>query len=241
MPERLSYIVFTDFDGTITATDIGDALFQHFGDGEACTQLFRSYRSGEITAQECWQQTCATVNYLTRETLALFVSEQRVDPGFRDFVKFCEERAIPIVVLSDGFDVYISQILDREGMASLRSFSNKMIFHSDGTIHPEFPYIDSECKSCANCKRNHLLTCSSDDQVIVYIGDGTSDECPAKYADIVFAKNNLLRHCEKENITYHRFESFFDVTTKLQSIMEHQKPHKRRTAELARREVFMQG
>ena len=53
---------------------------------------------------------------------------------------------------------------------------------------------------CANCKRNHLLTKSGDESVIVYIGNGSSDQCPSRYADIVFAKL-LLTLREAENIT----------------------------------------
>jgi 2-hydroxy-3-keto-5-methylthiopentenyl-1-phosphate phosphatase len=110
-----------------------------------------------------------------------------------------------------------------------------------GGFTPSFPYSDAECAACANCKRNHLLTRSGDDHVIVYIGDGHSDCCPARYADIVYAKDTLLKYCEKENITYHRFETFRDVLRHFQHTVETTAPRKRRTAEMARNDIFMQG
>ena len=56
MSENLSYIVFTDFDGTIAVNDIGDAMFERFGDIQICTESFEQYRSGKIDARECWKK-----------------------------------------------------------------------------------------------------------------------------------------------------------------------------------------
>lgn len=84
-----------------------------------------------------------------------------------------------------------------------------------------------------------MLTRSNDDQVIVYIGDGISDRCPVQYADIVFAKDSLVSYCETHNITFHRFNDFSDVLKKFRELVETKKPRKRRTAELARKDIFM--
>ena len=241
MIEGLSYIVFTDFDGTITRTDIGDAMFTEFGKPEECGGAFGEALRGTITARESWRRSCATVESLTRDTFASFVASQAIDPGFHSFAGYCSQKSIPINILSDGFDAYITQILQREELCHLPFYSNHLAFEPDGKITPHFPYTDAECTECANCKRNHLLTRSSDDHVIVYIGNGHSDRCPVKYADVIFAKTALLSYCERENITYHRFETFYDVLAKFRTIVEEQRPRKRRTAELARREIFMQG
>jgi 2-hydroxy-3-keto-5-methylthiopentenyl-1-phosphate phosphatase len=144
-------------------------------------------------------------------------------------------------VVSDGFDVYISRVLEHAGLSSLPVFSNSAVYSNGGGITPSFPHSDAECTACANCKRNHLLTHSGEDDVIVYIGDGHSDCCPARYADIVYAKHTLLKYCEKENITYHRFDTFRDVLKSFQHIVETTAPRKRRTAEMARNDIFMQG
>ena len=94
---------------------------------------------------------------------------------------------------------------------------------------------------CGNCKRNHVLTLSADDDIIVYIGDGISDRCPVRYADIVFAKGSLIRYCQAQNVTYHEFKTFSDVTRRLELIVQRKRIKKRREAEMARREVFAQG
>ena len=46
---------------------------------------------------------------------------------------------------------------------------------------------------------------------VILVGDGKSDYCLAKHADIVFAKGKLITHCEQENIPFHRFQTFAEV------------------------------
>ena len=54
---------------------------------------------------------------------------------------------------------------------------------------------------CANCKRNHILNSSSDDDITIYIGDGWSDTCAAEHCDFIFAKKSLLKYCEAKWIS----------------------------------------
>lgn len=239
MNHSLTYIVFTDFDGTIAVEDIGDAIFERFGDVHECSESFAAYRRGEINARECWRRGFATMKQVTQDQFTRFILSKRIDPSFSRFVEYCRDARIDVHVLSDGFDAYIVPILEREGLDFLPRFSNELQFNDDGTVTPQFPYTDAECPRCAHCKRNHMLTHSGEEHVIVYIGDGVSDRCPAQYADIVFAKNALVPFCEANNITFHRFETFGDVLAKFRSIVETAKPKKRRTAELARRDIFM--
>lgn len=239
MTVPLTYTVYTDFDGTIAVKDIGDHMFAEFGDMRVCIDSFESYRRGDITARQCWEQGFRTLRPVTRDQFGAFAAAQSIDPHFRPFVDYCSAKKIPVTILSDGFDAYIEPVLSKEWLDWLPRFTNSMKFHPDGTVTPEFPYTDADCTLCANCKRNHLLTGSGDDQVIVYIGDGISDRCPVRYADVVFAKDALVGFCEAENITYHRFTSFADVLKKFSAMVETTKPKKRRTAELARKDVFM--
>jgi 2-hydroxy-3-keto-5-methylthiopentenyl-1-phosphate phosphatase len=235
----LSYIIFTDFDGTISVSDIGDEMFEHFGDVNVCYKSFQAYQDGKINARECWRQGFASVPSVTKEEFTSFALRYEIDKNFPLFVEFCTSRDIPVMVVSDGFDAYIEPVLKKEHLGWIPRFSNSMQFNDDGTIEPVFPFTDAQCEQCANCKRNHILTVAGDNHVIVYVGDGYSDRCPAQFADIVFAKDALVSYCETHNITFHRFSSFKDVLEKFRTIVEKGKPRKRRTAELARKDVFM--
>lgn len=239
MVRTLSYIVFTDFDGTIAVNDIGDAIFEQFGDVKVCIESFEAYRRGEINARECWRRGFSSMGRVTKDEFTRFAVSQKTDRSFPLFVDYCRGKKIDVHVLSDGFDAYIDPILERENLGSLPRFSNELRFNEDMTVTPLFPFTDAECPRCANCKRNHMMTRSGEDHVIVYIGDGISDRCPVQFADIVFAKGSLVTFCETNNITFHRFETFDDVLARFRSIVETAKPKKRRVADLARKDVFM--
>lgn len=243
--------IFTDFDGTITLQDVGDAMFETFG-GQACKEAVRQYREGTLSAVECFRQECLACGPVDLQRLNTFLDEQKIDPSFIDFVKWCRSQALDCVIVSDGMDYYIKYILDHHDLADVNFFANELKFirvnDREVTFEPLFPFRDEVCDRCACCKRNILLTQCADDDIIVYIGEGYSDRCPARYADVVFAKDDLLTYCQKENISYHEYQSFADITKRMDSMLSKKRAdgtivglRKRRQAELARKDVFIGG
>jgi 2,3-diketo-5-methylthio-1-phosphopentane phosphatase len=235
--------VFCDFDGTASSEDVGNQLFRTFA-GDKAVEIVERYLRDKINARQCLQEECAAVESLTPQEFEQFTEQFSLDQHFKEFVEFCESRQIPLVILSDGLDFYVERILRRQGFDRIPFFANHVDFVQNGsrtTLVPSFPYADSECDLCANCKRNHLLTLSADDDVIVYIGDGISDRCPVRFADIVFAKRRLIKYCQQQNISYHEFHHFGDVRLRLEQIVQRKRIKQRREAAMARREAFMQG
>jgi len=116
-----------------------------------------------------------------------------------------------------------------------------LTFDSEKNLIPKFPFTDEECKICANCKRNHILNNSSEDDYTIYVGDGYSDTCPAQFVDFIFAKNSLLKFCEKERISYFPFSNFYDVTKRIDEMRNKKRLRKRHQAFLKRKEVYQQG
>ena len=243
--------IFIDFDGTITRRDVGDSLFETFG-GERCTELVAEYQEEKLSAAECFRRECAACGTVDLARFHEFLAAQEIDPSFSRFVQFCRQREIEHTILSDGMDAYIKPILERHGLGDVSLRANTLeLARVDGSstvrFVPSFPYQDEVCERCACCKRNHMLASCSDDDRIVYIGEGYSDRCPARYADIVFAKDDLLKYCQRENISYVAYRSFDDVVDRLSSLLStNGRPdghsiRKRHQAELARRAVFLGG
>jgi 2-hydroxy-3-keto-5-methylthiopentenyl-1-phosphate phosphatase len=234
--------IFTDFDGTITLQDVGDAMFETFG-GEQCRQIIQEYRDEKISAVECFRRECAACSNVNVQELHAFLDRQEIDTSFIDFVGYCRLHQFDCYIVSDGMDYYIRHILNRHGVGDVPFFSNVLhLLPVGGTSHvrfdPEFPFTDEMCDRCACCKRNHLLTMSGDEDIIVYVGEGYSDRCPAKYADIVFAKDELLKYCQEENISYYEYHTFGDIMQRLDQLQSNGL-RKRRQAERARRDVFI--
>ncbi len=235
--------VFCDFDGTVARQDIGNALFTHFA-GDVAHDIAQRYVRGEITARECLLAEATAAGNISPDELSLLVGQYAVDEHFREFKEFCAAKRIPLTILSDGLDFYIERVLHQNDLGDCIFYGNHLEFaEGEGgtTMRISFPYADSECHFCGNCKRNHMLTLSGNEDIIVYVGDGISDRCPVQYADIVFAKKSLIKYCQEANISYFEFSTFADVQRRLESILGSKRIRKRREAEMARRDVFMQG
>ena len=244
--------IFTDFDGTITRRDVGDALFAHFG-GSRALDAVREYIAGTISAVECFRRECAACGSVPLDQLHSFLDQEEIDSSFPEFVKFCRREALFLSVVSDGMDYYIRRILGRFGLDELDVHANNLALvpggsRTDVRFEPQFPNRDELCDRCASCKRNYLVTASADDDLIVYVGEGYSDRCPVQFADLVFAKDDLRNYCREENISSFEYNSFDDIRQRLVKLLEKRRPdgsiagvRKRRRAELARRDLFIGG
>ena len=240
--------IFTDFDGTITLKDVGDTMFETFGGGE-CKDIIREYQEGKISAVECFRRESAACSHVKIDELNAFLDQQEIDETFIDFVSYCRRRQFECTILSDGMEYYIERILARHGVRDVPFFANTLhLIPVDGTSYvrfePHFPYTDEMCDRCACCKRNHLLTLSGDDDSIIYIGEGYSDRCPARFADMIFAKDELLKYCQQENISYYEYRTFADIIQRLECLLSKRSPEgniniRRKRAERARRDVFI--
>lgn len=236
-----NFKIFIDFDGTITKEDIGEVMFLRFGDAQKAKEIVNDWINEKINARQSWQMLCKTINNLDIKKFDEFLLSSEIDNSFKIFLDYCKENNYEVRILSDGLDYYINKILSKENLSHLEVYSNKLSFDKDGNLIPVFPYTDEECKRCANCKRNHVLNFSGDDEYSIYIGDGYSDVCPAQYCDFIFAKKSLLKYCEINRITYFPFSDFNDVIKKLEELKQKKRLKKRYQAELKRKEIYIQG
>jgi 2,3-diketo-5-methylthio-1-phosphopentane phosphatase len=231
--------IFLDFDGTITKNDVGEEIFRKFLDESIVKKIVDDLIADKISSRQCWESLCESASILNKTDFDDFILTQEIDPTLHRFVEFCEKQEFQLFVLSDGFDYYIDKILKRENLNQLKVFSNKLILTDDGKLIPSFPYYNADCRSSSNCKRNHILENSSEDDYTVFIGDGNSDNDAIQYVDFIFAKDDLLKFCEVQRITYFPFRNFDDVLIRLDELISKKRLKKRHQAELKRREAFM--
>jgi len=238
MTKQKCFKVFVDFDGTITLEDVGEAIFQKFGSTEKVNKIIEDLLSDKISSKKCWDQLCNSIENLNHKQFDDFIDMLDVDPTFKPFVEFCKENEIELIVLSDGFDYYIDRIFKKENLSELIYYSNKLFFNDDQKLSAKYPYYDSDFPTSANCKRNHIINHSSDDDYTIYIGDGNSDKEAAQYCDFIFAKDSLLKFCEKERISFYPFNSFTDVSIRMQELMSKRNLKKRHQSVLKRKAAY---
>jgi len=207
--------VFSDFDGTISTQDVGYSVFHHFSKGKN-DEILPDWISGKMTTRDCLIAEAEMVNASSQE-LYSFIDKMDIDPTFPEFVKLCNSNQIPLSILSDGLDFYIKHLLVKHNLSHINFVTNKAIL-KDNKIRVEFPHDNIECKSCGICKGeiiNRFRQKQNGENKIVYIGDGYSDACAAKEADILFAKKDLVVYCTNNNIDYISYDNFGDVQSYL--------------------------
>jgi 2-hydroxy-3-keto-5-methylthiopentenyl-1-phosphate phosphatase len=228
--------IFCDFDGTVCLGDNRTILFRTFG-GNDVREAVSLWLKGEISGDECIRRECAAVKNFDRERFDNIINEQELDPSFFTFVEFCRTYSIEIEILSDGFDYYINRILKRYNILDIPVYANRLQIDESG-LFPYFPYLNQYCRRAANCKGTHVLNNAADDQMRIVVGDGFSDRCAADYADIVFAKRQLIQYCRDANISYFEFSDFNDVRVRVEELLKKKRLHLRHRAEIRRREAF---
>ncbi|MGB5529139.1 MAG: MtnX-like HAD-IB family phosphatase [Ignavibacteriaceae bacterium] len=230
--------IFLDFDGTITKNDVGEEIFNKFLNKDIVNKIIEDLLSDKISSRECWEKLCEATPAIEKNNLDDFILSQEIEPTLHRFIEFCDEHSLELFILSDGFDYYINKILTRENLNHLKVYSNKLILRNDGKLLPSFPYYNVDCQSTANCKRNHIIENSGEEDYTVFIGDGNSDKDPIQYVDFIFAKDDLLKFCETQRITYFPFRDFDDIIERLKELGSRKRLKKRHQAELKRREAF---
>jgi len=208
-PEKC--VVFFDFDNTITTCDVLDSMLPRFSRDNLWAKLEREWERGKIGSHTCLNGQIKGMS-ITRPALDKYLSKIKLDPYFSKLIKLLGVRKIKAIVLSDNFDYILKRILNYNTIKNLKVYSNKLSFGKDRII-PHFPFRSEDCQVCAHCKTKNLLANVSKDSIIIYVGDGRSDICPSEYADIVFAKNSLLRHFQDKKLTCFAYKSLKDVYT----------------------------
>lgn len=236
-----NFKIYIDFDGTITTKDIGEHMFLKFGDAEECKRIIYKWLDGSLNSKEVWINLCNTIKIFNETEFDNFLSEITIDPFFMEFIEYTKYYGFNTTILSDGLDYYINKISNRENFSDIPLYCNKLEINDSEKLIPQFPYTDEECIQCANCKRNHILDTSSDDDYTIYIGDGWSDTCAAGYCDIIFAKKSLAKYCEKNGLPYYPFKTFEDVLTIIEQLRTKKKIKKRHQAAIKRKDIYMQG
>jgi 2-hydroxy-3-keto-5-methylthiopentenyl-1-phosphate phosphatase len=201
--------VLIDFDNTITLFDVLDDIIKRFSVDKRWIALEEAWREGRIGSRECLEGQLGSVR-MTKKGLTRYLSRVRLDPYFKKLLMLSRERGMKMAIVSDDFSFIIKRILKESGLDRIRIHSNAMRFRKD-TFKLVFPHTNGRCGRCANCKRMHLSKYKDRNRIIIYIGDGLSDVCPAKHADLVFAKGSLLKRLRREGKRCVEFNGLADV------------------------------
>ncbi|MGQ9557549.1 MAG: MtnX-like HAD-IB family phosphatase [Desulfurispora sp.] len=202
----MDWVIFSDFDGTITLEDTCNMLMRRFGSSRSW-QYARAWEKGELDTRQCTELIFQDME-LTEEKVRRVIDQARVDPHFETFLARCRGKNIPVYILSDGFD-YIIHALQQRGGWPVRVFANKLSFPAGYRL--EYPHHNPQCGRCGTCKSTLVQELAGTGARKIYIGDSTSDFCAVKHCDVVLAKGRLADYCREKGIEHRVIRGFADV------------------------------
>ena len=196
--------IYCDFDGTITKKDSVNGFFEMYAP-ENWMDSEKLWIEGKISSRENAITQVGLLKNISQKQLDDYINAIEIDDYFLEFVEYVKSKDIKLTILSDGFDMFIQNVLKRHNLV-IPYYANKLIYQN-GKFNIEFPYYNKNCdKKAGMCKCSKVK-----EKSFCYIGDGTSDLCIAKKANILFASKNLHNYCEKNNIKHIHFKSFCDI------------------------------
>jgi 2,3-diketo-5-methylthio-1-phosphopentane phosphatase len=197
--------VFLDFDGTITAVDVGVHVLTRAAPDE-WRVIDENFRRGVIDSRECILDEWELVEG-DEATLRAIAAEVELDPGVGPLVDALRAAGAELTVVSDGFGFYVEDAVRPFGL-DVRT--NAVDF---STRELQFPHEDRccPCASCGTCKQAPIKDAQHRGQSTMLIGDGASDRKAALLADVVFAKGALESWCRSFGVECIPFETLADV------------------------------
>jgi len=203
-------IVICDFDGTITKYDSLDLFLNKYADN-SWKDYEKLWFEGKIGSRECIRKQFDLIRGLDNEELASFLKSVEVDDYFSEFYTKAKAQNIRVVIVSDGFDLFIKNILKNHGIDDIEIFTNHLEF-KEGEFLMEFPNISASCKKhSGTCKCKIVNEFKKAYKTLFYVGDGISDFCVSDKADCLFAKRRLLEYCKQKSMNFVEYSTFYEV------------------------------
>jgi 2,3-diketo-5-methylthio-1-phosphopentane phosphatase len=209
---------FFDFDNTIALSDTFDGLLPLFSRDARWRKLEERWQAGKIGSLECMKGQIEGLD-IDKKRLDRYLAEIKIDPDFKKIIGMLRKKGARIFILSDNFDYLLRTVLSNNNIRGPRILANKIRF-SQGRLIPDFPFQNKRCSLCGHCKTKNLLANAAKDSIIIYIGDGRTDICPAIFADVVFAKKALLGYFRQKRLAHIQFNRLNLVYRRLKEFLE---------------------
>ena len=207
---KLSRVVFCDFDGTITTQDTFVKILEKFIPEVAAQKLPAIFRR-EITLKEGIHQTLGSIPSVQYPEIIDYMAHQPMRPGFTEFVDFLDYAEVPLVVISGGLIDMVKAVLEKQRL--LDRITEIYAGEVDTTRDFLQVYSQIESESEFVAKAEVMNQYSAEEKIA--IGDSVTDINMSLAADLVFARDRLIKYLDIENKDYIQWQNFFDIKDRL--------------------------
>ncbi|MBN2204858.1 MAG: haloacid dehalogenase-like hydrolase [Thermoleophilia bacterium] len=204
-------LIVLDYDGTVTTHECNEiALTAAVGD--AWRPFEEMVHRGEIGHAECFDRQVRLIDVPRERFIAGLIDAAEPAPGLRDFLSVAAAGGARVVVLSAGFREAIEAVWHRHGLPPAEIVASELV-GADGDgggppYHIGFNPQLGDCERCGpeSCKATVLRARRRPGDVVWVFGDGDSDFCPAREADLVFARGRLAQLAEEAGLPWRRLD-----------------------------------
>jgi len=207
-------LVQCDFDGTVTVEDVSFIILDAFARGD-WRKLNDEYEAGKMTVGRFNREAVAMLRTTRKAMLEAIAGKYKIRPGFPEFVRYCRNKGYRLVIVSNGFDSYIGQILQELGLDDIEIHAANLKF-SGGRVSTKYTGPDGQ-EEDNSLKESFVDYFLSQGYRIVYIGDGASDFKPARKCQKIFARETLLQKCEAAGVPNTGYGDFHQIIKKLEA------------------------
>jgi len=208
-------IVQCDFDGTITIEDASFIMLDAYARGD-WHKVHDLYEASKISVGRFNEDAFGLVGATREQLLDAIKGKVAIRAGFPEFVLSCRERGFRLVVVSNGLDFYIHEILEEIGFpdievhgATTRFYDNKVAVQYVG---PDGKPLDDAFKEA------YVSLFLGLGYRVAYVGNSSSDYMPAKKCHRIFATGTLLETCHKAHLDCIPFSDFYDIVKAMEMI-----------------------
>lgn len=205
-------VVFCDFDGTITKADNITSIMQKFNP-PGWKKIKDDILGQRMSIQKGVGLMFSLLDTSEQEEIIRYAVDQaEIRPGFDDFVQYCIEQDIQLLITSGGIDFFVFPILSRFNIPKENIYCNASDFSGNRIkILWPFPCDDSCNNDCGMCKSTIIRSFPEKLYKKIIIGDSITDLAGAKLVTLVIARDFLLEKCKEYILPYKEFDSFFDI------------------------------
>jgi 2-hydroxy-3-keto-5-methylthiopentenyl-1-phosphate phosphatase len=222
-PDLARLLVLLDYDGTVTDREYAVLALQKLT-GDAWRAADQAAARGEIGHAECLRRQVELVTTSKEELIDTCSRDARLAPGFAGFLAALVAGGARVAVVSAGYREAIEAVWRREALPPVEIFASAVV-PLDGSAGPPWtvsfdPHL-GDCPTCGprSCKGGVARLLRRPGDTVAVFGDGISDLCLARDADVVFARGVLAKLCEREGIAYHRLSDYRPALLRLTRLM----------------------
>lgn len=206
-------IVFCDFDGTITVNETLSTILLRFAP-EAARSALRGVSQRRMTLREALTLSVQALPSNLKGEILEYIAAEPLRAGFGEFLDFLARRKIPFVVLSSGLRFYIEAKLApwKQHIHAIHALDTDM-------AGPLMQLLLPHCHPTEAMPKRWVMEGYAATRRII-VGDSYSDFEMAAAADLVFARDRLLREMQDTKRPVIPFDDFFDIRRAMERMEE---------------------